>query len=38
MTVTPVVDAKLQPISIASGGKLQLHSVWLDAGSPLPGA
>jgi beta-lactamase regulating signal transducer with metallopeptidase domain len=38
MTVTPVVDANMQPVKTASGGELHLHSVWLDVGSPLPGA
>ena len=38
MTVTPVADASMRPVKSASGGELQLHSVWLDAGSPLPGA
>jgi hypothetical protein len=37
-TVTPVVDATLQPVKMPSGGALQLYSVWLDPGSPLPGA
>lgn len=38
MTVTPVVDAQMLPVKTSSGGELHLHSVWLDAGSPLPGA
>lgn len=37
MTVTPVVDANLHP-KIPAGGELQLWSVWLDEGSPRPGA
>jgi hypothetical protein len=37
VTITPVVDANMQPIKSVSGGELQLHSAWLDAGSPLPG-
>jgi hypothetical protein len=37
VTVTPVVDTNMQPVKSASGGELQLHSAWLDAGSPLPG-
>jgi BlaR1 peptidase M56 len=36
MTVTPVVDAAMQPVKTASGGPLQLHSVWLDAASGAP--
>lgn len=38
MTVTPVVDANMQPIKDRAGGGLKLYSVWLDEGSPLPGA
>ena len=38
MTVTPVVDADWRRIRNNSGDELHLHSVWLDAGSPLPGA
>jgi beta-lactamase regulating signal transducer with metallopeptidase domain len=38
MTVTPVVDANMQPVKIPSGGELHLYSVWLDVGSPRPGA
>ena len=38
MTVTPVVDANMRPVGGSSGGELHLCSVWLDPGSPLPGA
>ena len=37
MTVTPVVDANMQPVTNPSGGALHLCSVWLDEDSPPPG-
>lgn len=38
MTTTSVVGSDSQPVKNAAGSKLLLQSVWLAAGSPLPGA
>lgn len=36
MSLTPVIGGDGRPIKSASGQALQLHSVWLAAGSPMP--
>jgi hypothetical protein len=38
VTVTPVTREDAQHVKNASGEDLQLHSLWLDSGSPLPSA
>jgi len=37
VTVTPLVDGRNQPIADGKGRDVQLTSVWLAPGSPLPG-
>jgi hypothetical protein len=36
ITVTPITNDAGEPLFDEAGGELQLHSVWLAAGSPQP--